>query len=98
MSRTLQIQTPEVFLPFLEPSRYKAAYGGRAGMKSHTFAELLIERCLLERGLRAVCIREIQASLEQSVKRLIDDKIKTFGLGSQFRSLTTHIETPGDGI
>jgi phage terminase large subunit len=36
--------------------------------------------------------------LEQSVKRLLDDKISTYDLGREFRVLNTHIETPGDGI
>ena len=66
-------------------------------MKSHFFAELLIEKCLLQ-TTRAVCIREIQKSLEQSVKRLIEDKIKLFNVGKEFRVLDTHIETPGGGI
>lgn len=47
---------------------------------------------------RAVCIREIQKSLEQSVKRLIEDKIELHGVGKEFRVLDTHIETPNDGI
>jgi phage terminase large subunit len=38
----------------------KAAWGGRGGAKSHFFAELLVERCLLQPGTLACCIREIQ--------------------------------------
>lgn len=94
---TLTLETPRVFEPLLQPSRYKAAWGGRGSGKSHFFAESLIERCLIE-PTRAVCVREIQKSLEQSVKRLIEDKIEKLGLGSAFRVLDTHIEAPGDGI
>lgn len=94
---TLQIQTPRVLLPMLRPSRYKGLYGGRGGMKSHFFAELLIERCLM-RETRAVCIREVQRSLEQSVKRLLEDKIKAFGVGHQFRIMDAVIETPYGGV
>jgi len=94
----LEIQTSEVFEPLLTESRYKAIFGGRGSGKSHERAEALIERCLLEPGTRAVCVREIQKSLEQSVKRLLEDKITRFGVGSYFRILETHIETPGDGI
>ena len=86
-----------VFRPLLAPNRYKGAYGGRGGAKSHFFAELLIQRCL-ERPTRAVCVREIQKSLEQSVKRLLEDKIKARGLGDRFRVMATHIEAPHDGI
>lgn len=98
MGRTLRIETPRVYLPLLQPSRYKGAYGGRGSGKSHAFADLLIERCLMRRGTRAVCVREVQRSLEQSVKRLLEDKIQRYGLGDTFRVLNTHIETPGDGI
>lgn len=98
MPATLDIRTPAVFEPLLKPSRYKGLHGGRGGAKSWFFAELLVERCLLEPGLRAVCIREYQVSLEQSVKRLLEDTITRWGLGKQFRVLNTHIETPGDGI
>lgn len=86
-----------VFEPFLRPSRYKGAFGGRGSAKSHTFAELLLRRCVASPGTRAVCVREVQASLEQSVKRLLEDKIAQFGLGLGFQVYKTHIETPGGG-
>lgn len=95
---TLRIETPRVFAPLLKPSRYKGAHGGRGSGKSHFFAELLVERCLLNPGTRWVCVREVQLSLDQSVKRLIEDKIEAMGVGGSFRILNTHIETPGDGI
>ena len=98
MSRTVDIPVIEKFLPFLEPSRYKGAYGGRGGAKSHAFGDLLIDDALRHPGLRAVCVREYQVSLEQSVKRLLEDKITAYGLAKEFRVLNTHIETPGDGI
>ena len=47
---------------------------------------------------RAVCIREVQKSLEQSVKRLLEDKIQALGVGSYFRVLENKIECPGDGL
>lgn len=97
MPRTLQIKTPRVFTPLLKPSRYKGAYGGRGSGKSHHFAESLLERCLL-RMTRAVCVREIQRSLEQSVKRLLEDKIKEYSLQREFRVMNTHIDAPEGGI
>ena len=95
---TVDIQTPRVLLPFLEPSRYKAAYGGRGGMKSHFFADLLVEHSLLERGLRSVCIREVQKSLATSSKLLIEDKIKQYPSNCGFKVFKDVIQTPGDGI
>ena len=49
-------------------------------------------------GLRYVCIREIQKSLKESAKRLIEDKIQSLGLGSQFTVTNDEIRTPGGGI
>ena len=56
----LRIQTARVFKPLLIPSRYKAAYGGRGSGKSHFFAELVVESCIAEPGMRVVCIREFR--------------------------------------
>lgn len=95
--RDLRIRTPRAYLPFLQPSRYKGAHGGRGTGKSHFFGELLVERCLLKRT-RAVCVREIQRSLGQSVKLLIEDKIRDWGLTDTFRIMNTHIECPYGGI
>ncbi|MTJ81745.1 MAG: PBSX family phage terminase large subunit [Telmatospirillum sp.] len=95
----LQIPTAEVFVPLLEPARYKGAYGGRGSGKSHFFAGMLLEDSLGERGLCSVCIREVQKSLKESAKRLLDNKIKEFGLEREgFRSFDQVIETPGDGV
>src|SRR5262249_5028811 len=62
------------------------------------FAELLVARALLQPGLRTVCVREVQRTLQQSAKRLIEDKIQALCVGSQFRCLYDRIETPGDGL
>jgi len=101
----LNIKTAEVFLPLLEPSRYKGAWGGRGSGKSHFFAEKMIEDCLAEpgesgEGMRAVCIREVQKDLAQSSKLLIESKLKAFGIGETdgFKVYRDLIATPQDGI
>lgn len=99
----LKIPTADVFMPFIENSeaRNHAAYGGRGGMKSHYFAGALIEEHLCTKGLRSVCIREIQKTLDASSKRLIEDKLEEFKLlkpGQGFRVYKSVIETPGDGL
>ena len=50
--------------------------------------------------MRSVCIREVQKSLIQSAKRLIEDKLIYLGLdtGHGFRIFKDIIETPGNGI
>ena len=95
---TLTIETPRVFKPLLEPARYKGAHGGRGSGKSHFFAESLVERCLLHPGTRWACIREVQKSLEQSVKRLLEDKINSLGVSAAFGIKQFEIETPGGGL
>lgn len=98
--RTLAIDTAEVFEPLLAPARYKGAWGGRGSGKSHFFAGLLVEDSLTEKGLRSVCIREVQKSLKDSAKRLIEDKLKEYRLGEAdgFKVFREVIETPGDGV
>ena len=96
----LKIETPRVFKPLLTPSRYKGAYGGRGSGKSHFFAEKLVEDCLEEKGLLAVCIREVQRSLKDSAKRLIEAKLREQGLGAAqgFKIFKEQIKTPGNGV
>jgi phage terminase large subunit len=95
----LQIPTPEWALPLLEPSRYKGAHGGRGSGKSHFFAELLVEEHVADQSQSSVCVREIQKSLNQSVKRLIENKIKDLGVESYFDIQESVIKSRhGNGI
>ncbi len=98
-ARTLQIPTAEVFEPLLEPARYKGAHGGRGSGKSHFFAGMLLEDSLANKGLLSVCIREVQKTLKESAKRLIEAKLADFRLGEAdgFKVFREVIETPGDG-
>lgn len=95
----LRIPTARVFKPLLEPSRYKGIWGGRGSGKSHFFAGKLVEDHLAEPGMLSVCIREVQKSLAQSSKRLIEAKLRDFSLGEAdgFKVFREVIETPGDG-
>jgi phage terminase large subunit len=51
-----------------------------------------------KRGTLAVCIREVQKTLAQSSKRLLESKIVAMGLEPHFRIYSDKIETPGDGV
>jgi phage terminase large subunit len=86
----LAVDVPRAFAPLLAPRRYKGAYGGRGGAKSHFFAEQLVLRCFT-RCSRAVCIREVQNSIKESVRQLIIDKIAKLGLGAFFVVLESEI-------
>lgn len=98
MSKSLSIQTPKAFEPLLAPARYKGAWGGRGSAKSHFFATLAVEECLLKPKTDIICIRETQQSLSQSVKKLVETKIRTMGVESQFDIKRDFIVTPGGGM
>ena len=106
MYTPLHIPTARVFDPLLEPARDKGAWGGRGSGKSHFFAGMMIEDAMRHpgenkgEGLRAVCIREVQKDLSQSVKALIDAKLAQAKLGEAqgFKSYRDMIRLPGDGI
>lgn len=90
------------YLPCLEeinesPAKYRGLYGGRGSGKSHNFATLLIDRCLKERR-DVICLREVQKSLMQSAKRLLEQKIMDYGLGNIFDVQQSQIKCPHGGI
>ena len=89
----LRLEVPRKFKPLLYPKRYKGAYGGRGGAKSHFFAERALKTCVVK-PTRIVCIREIQDSIRDSVRQLLIDKIQKLRLGQLFTPLDTEIRGP----
>lgn len=96
-TRTLDVQVAQVFRPLLDPSRYKAAYGGRGSGKSHFFAEHLVTEQIMRPGLRSVGLREVQNTIRDSSKRLIANKIQELGVGHLFEVQEALIKAPGGG-
>jgi len=74
----------------------KGRGGGEGSGKSHFFAELLVERCLLAKT-DWVCIREVQKDLKDSAKKLIEGKIESLGVGRYFDCQKSVIKTPYGG-
>ena len=96
---TLKIDTPRWALPLLKPARYKGAFGGRGSGKSHCFAEMMIEAHIIDPKSRSVCVREVQKSLSQSVKRLLEMKIEQMNAGAYFEVQEAVIKSKkGDGL
>ncbi len=89
----LDIQTPEVFEPLLGFRRFKGAKGGRGGAKSHFFAEQIVENCVT-RHTRQACLREVQNSIAESVKQLIEDKIAKLDVAHLFSITEREIICP----
>lgn len=73
----INLPTPPAFLPLVDSGkRFQGAKGGRGSSKSHFFAARLVGE-MFTAHTRAACIREVQNSIKDSVKQLIEDKINT---------------------
>jgi phage terminase large subunit len=81
----LLVETPPVFDPLdTKPKkRYRGARGGRGSGKSHFFGEDIILD-MMTKHIRAVCAREVQLSIKDSSKQLLEDKIELFQMSSFF--------------
>ena len=90
---SIRVEVPRKLKPLLYPMRYKGAYGGRGGAKSHFFAEQVILKAFAQTS-RIVCIREVQNSIKDSVKQLLQDKIAKFKLEPFFDVLESEIRGP----
>ena len=78
------IQIPKTWKQWFNSSiRYKIAYGGRGGGKSHTIARILLAKGASEK-LTIVCLREFQKNLEDSVHQLLSNIIKSVDVLSSF--------------
>ena len=82
-------EIPRVFKPLLKPARLKGAYGGRGSAKSWHFADRCIEKMLS--GKTGVGIREVQKSIADSSKLLIENRIEENGLADLFGSVDSEI-------
>lgn len=91
-TNALKIKAPDWISDLLTLGkwRHKVFWGGRGGAKSQTFAKALIILAV-QHKLFIVCGREIQKSIEDSVKKLLEDTIAELGLSDYFTSTLTHI-------
>lgn len=81
---------------YLQPARFKVAYGGRGSAKTRTFATLLVTNVLYF-GWRVVCFREIMESIQDSVYQEIVAEIDRRGLTDRFDILKTEVNCPASG-
>lgn len=86
--------------PYMELGkyRYKVAYGGRGGAKTTSFARILV-LLVLQHGLKVMCCRQFQSSIDESVKGALEVAISQLGLGEYYKILDKSIETvDGRGV
>lgn len=86
----VRIQFPEKLQGLFKPKRYKVLFGGRGGAKSWGVARALIVLAA-QTPLRILCAREVQASMRDSVHRLLSDQIQAMGYSAFFDVLDTEI-------
>jgi phage terminase large subunit len=92
-----RLSTPRAFVPLTAPRRFKGAKGGRGGAKSHYFAERFVRDCF--RGhVRGACVREVQNSIKDSVKQLLEDKINKHDVRGHFKITEREITGPNDSL
>jgi len=85
------VRIPKAFDFLLqEQARYKVMHGGRAGAKSRSIGSSLIILAMQDQHL-ILCVREVQKSIKDSVKRLLDNQIKRMGVEDYFHSTQTEI-------
>jgi len=80
-----------------QPFRHLAWHGGRGGGKSYTVATCLVLQSM-ERHERVLCGRELQKSIRDSSKRLIDDAIDRLGVRAAFQSTEQEIRGPNESL
>jgi phage terminase large subunit len=85
-----EVSLPDWARCLFEPARYKAIYGGRGGAKSRSVATWLLIAGA-QNVERVLCAREVQQSIKDSVKRLLDDEIDRLGLQSFYSSTESEI-------
>jgi phage terminase large subunit len=92
---TLQGQTgPGTEYPV--PLRHLLFKGGRGSAKSHTVARI-ITNVVKALGVRVLCTRETQKSIEESVHQLLSDVVQELGYESEFDIKKTTIDHKDGG-
>ena len=84
------VNLPEWAKQLWTPARFKVMRGGRGSGKSRSVATALLLQASAEKH-RVLCAREIQKSIKDSVKRLLDDEIERLGLSAFYESTENEI-------
>jgi phage terminase large subunit len=85
MPRDLHVKPHRWARPLInDEARYLCAHSGRSSGKSHFFAELLVVKHVDDVHRSTVVIREVQHTLRNSVKALIQEKIRALGVEDYF--------------
>ena len=93
----INARLPEWAQELWEPCRYKFVKGGRGSAKSRSIASALVIQAA-QTEHRVLCAREVQRSIRDSSKRMIDDEINRLGLrGSVYESTDNEVRNLVNG-
>lgn len=92
----MRLAIPKAYKPLFTPARYKVFYGGRGSAKSESYARTLLIQGMQERHL-VLCTREFQASIQDSVHRLLASTITNNGLSDEYEILQSTIRHRTNG-
>ena len=95
--RRLDVRLPDAFRDLFRPYRYKAFYGGRGSGKSHSMATALL-LLAAQKPLRVLAAREVQKSIRDSSKRLLEDRIGALGLDRRFTATENEIRSANGSL
>ncbi|MGB6105650.1 MAG: PBSX family phage terminase large subunit [Pusillimonas sp.] len=90
MPQSIDVQIPEKLGFLFSPYRYKVLYGGRGSGKSVNIVKALLILGM-QKPIRILCGREVQKSIRDSVKALLDDEIELMGMTAFYESLDQEI-------
>lgn len=91
-----QISIPMIFGDYLYPAFFKAARGGRGSAKTQSIIRIILAR-MQATCTYVGCFREIQKSINESIKQTIETVINDLGLRDQFYITQKEISHPGTG-
>ena len=96
----MRLEVASIFKPlYKKKARYKGLKGGRGSGKSWAMADYLILQLLTNPNKNLVCLRQVQKSIKHSSKKLLEDRIRHYGLSKYFLIQNTEIKmTKGKGI
>lgn len=92
----IDVEMPLVFQRLFKEARYKILYGGRGSGKSWAIATYLVLKAYASYEF-ILCGREFQVSIAESVKKLLEDVIRKYGLQQYFTSTNTEIKCTING-
>lgn len=87
LARNVYVRIPPKLVPLASVHKtFKIIHGGRGGAKSHSIAQILLMNGCIKK-LRILCVREVQKTIAESSKQVLEDYIVKLGLEDQYKVL-----------